>query len=163
MIRQLRQRHRHIVFALGLFLPVAFAVGIAARKPAQLINELPAALAVALQPFENVEWPHADLFAKSPVQVRLLRERNGAGKFAAAFSAAKSFVKPDLFVYWVAGNSNITNTLPDNAILLGEFTSSPLPLPDDAAKSGGVLVLYSLADNEIVEVSKPIQFNNSTK
>lgn len=164
MIRPLRQRHRHIFMVLGVFLPVAFAVGIAARKPAPLANKLPAALTATTQEFNNIEWQRADLFAKSPVQVRLLREQNRAGSFAIALSAAKDCLKPDLLVYWVAGNSSITDTLPGNAQLLGALnSSSPLVLPAGAATQTGVLILYSLADNEIVDVSKPIRFNDSTR
>jgi len=164
MIRPLRQRHRHIFMVLGVFLPVAFAVGIAARKPVPLANGLAAALTATTQEFNNIEWQRADLFAKSSVQVRLLREQNGAGKFAVAFSAANIFLKPDLLVYWVAGNSSITDTLPGNAQLLGAFnSSSALVLPAEAATQTGVLILYSLADNEIVDVSKPIRFNESTR
>ncbi|MEY4918535.1 MAG: hypothetical protein RL616_2448 [Verrucomicrobiota bacterium] len=162
MIRSLRQRHRRIAIVLGMFLSVAFAVGLAARKPMPLEKELPAAFTAPRQ-FEKVGWQRADLFAKSPVQVRLLRGKNGAGKFAAALSAANDFTKPDLLVYWVSGNPNLTNTLPDNAILLGVFNSPALPLPDAAAESSGVLVLYGLADNEIVDVSKAIRFNDSTE
>jgi hypothetical protein len=39
MIRPLRQRHRHIFMVLGFILPVAFAVGIAERKPAPPANK----------------------------------------------------------------------------------------------------------------------------
>ncbi len=164
MIRPLRQRHRQIVIALGIFLPVAFGVGIAARKPAPLVIELPAALEVASQPFKIIEWQRADLFTKAPIQVRLLREHSGAGKFAITLSAAKDFVKPDLLVYWIAGSPNITDTLPENAQLLGAFnSSSSLVLPAEAATQAGVLMLYSLADNEIVDVSKPIRCNDSSK
>jgi len=38
-----------------------------------------------------------------------------------------------------------------------------LPLPVEAASTSGVLVLFSLADNEIVDISKPIQFNQPTR
>jgi hypothetical protein len=80
----------------------------------------------------------------------------GAGRFAVEFSAAKDFVKPDLIVYWVAGSPNLTDKLPGNARLLGAFNSSlALPLSPDAGPGSGVLVLYSLADQEIVEVSRP--------
>jgi hypothetical protein len=163
MIRPLRQRHRHFVIALGIFLPVAFAVGIAARRAVPEVNSLPKELAPAVAQFEAQEWQRADLFTKSPVQVRLMREHSGAGKFAVEFSAAKDFVKPDLIVYWVAGNPTITDKLPDNAILLGSFSSTPLLLLDEITKSTGQLVLFSLADNEIVDVSKTIRFNDSTK
>jgi hypothetical protein len=162
MIRRLRQRHRHVVIALGICLPGLFAVGIAARKPAPMVNELPAALAAARQPSENFEWQRADLFMKSPVQVRLLREPSNSGAFAISFSAAKDFVKPDLLVYWVAGSPEIADSLPEGARLIGAFDpASALVLPPEAAVQTGRLILYSLADNEIVNVSKAIQFNDS--
>lgn len=156
MIRPLRQRHRHMVIALGIFLPVAFAVGIAARKAVPEVNLLPKELAPAAVQFESQEWQRSDLFTKSPVQISLMREHSGSGKFAVEFSAAKDFVKPDLIVYWVAGSPNLTDKLPDSARLLGAFTSSAaLSLSPDAEPDSGALVLYSLADQEIVEVSKP--------
>jgi hypothetical protein len=53
--------------------------------------------------------------------------------------------------------------LPGNAQLLGAFnSSSALVLPAEAATQTGVLILYSLADNEIVDVSKPIRVNEVT-
>ncbi|MSU57238.1 MAG: hypothetical protein EXS35_03485 [Pedosphaera sp.] len=156
MIRPLRQRHRRVVIVLGVILPIAFAVGIAARKPVPGMTSLPKELVASPQTFAVTEWERTDLFAKTPIQVRLFRESVGGGRFAVEFSAAKDFVKPDLIVYWIAGNPNITETLPDNARLLGAFNSSvALPLSPDAASASGVLVLYSLADQKIVEVSKP--------
>lgn len=155
MIRPLRQRHRHMVIALGILLPVAFAVGIAARKPVPVVSELPAALTGAPQKFAAVVWERGDLFTKTPVHVRLLRGQGGVGRFGIGLSAAKDFVKPDLIVYWVAGNPVVTDGPPADAILLGTFGAT-LPLPDESAKSSGSLILFSLADNEIVDVSKPV-------
>jgi hypothetical protein len=120
------------------------------------MTSLPKELVASPQQFAVTEWERAELFTKTPIQVRLLRESAGTGRFAVEFSAAKDFVKPDLIVYWVAGNPNLTDTLPDNARLLGAFNSSvALPLSPDAGSSNGVLILYSLADQEIVEASKP--------
>jgi len=156
MIYSLRLRHRRMVIVLGVILPAAFAVGIAARKPVPSIEQLPTGLVASPQNFAATEWERSDLFVITPTQVRLLRESVGAGRFAVEFSAAKDFVKPDLIVYWVAGNPNITDTLPDRARLLGAFSSSvALPLSPDAGAGSGVLILYSLADQEVVEVSKP--------
>ena len=156
MIRPLRQRHRRMVIALGVFLPVASTVGIAARKLVPGMISLPKEMVALPQMFAVTEWERADLFTESPIQVRLLRERASAAHFGVEFSAAKDFVKPDLIVYWVAGSPNLTGTLPDNARLLGAFNSSvALPLSPDAGSSSGVLLLYSLADQEVVEVSKP--------
>ena len=156
MIRPLRQRHRRMFIVLGVFLPIAFVIGIAARKSVPGMTSLPKELVASTQEFAVTEWERADLFTKTSIQLRMLRESADAGHFAVEFSAAKDFVKPDLIVYWVAANPNITDTLPDNARLLGVFNSSvALSLPPDAAMGSGVLILYSLADQEIVEVSKP--------
>ena len=157
MIRPLRQRHRRMITIIGVLLPIAFAAGIAARRPAPTIATLPTALATTQRHFEAVEWERADLFTKTPIQVRLLRESAGAGHFAVEFSAARDFVKPDLIVYWVAVGTRITDTIPDHAFLVGSFNSSAaLPLPLEAGSASGVLVLYSLADHVIVEISKSL-------
>ena len=155
MTRQLRQRHRRIAIVLGVVLPVALAVGIAARKPVPSVTSLPNELVTSHQKFVAIEWERADLFTKMPIQVRLLRESAGAGHFALEFSAAKDFVKADLLVYWLPANSTITDTIPDQAILLGGFNSGlSLPVPLGVAGKPGTIVLYSLADNAIVAVSQ---------
>jgi hypothetical protein len=163
MIRPLRQRHRRTFLALGIFLPMAFALGIFARKPLPEVKSLPKEISPAINSFADEVWSRADLFPKSPVKIRLLREQSGTGKFAVAFSAEKFFVKPDLLVYWSAGNQSITNALPDNAILLGAFNAPQLSLPAAAEKTDGRLVLYSLADNEIVDSSKPIRLDGLSR
>jgi hypothetical protein len=157
MIRPLRQRHRRMVIALGILLPIAFGLGIAGRKAVPSMDSLPANLVATPQKFEATEWERADLFVKSPIKVRLLREQSNSGRAAVEFSAPTEFVKPDLMVYWVAGDPKLSDTLPDAAQLLGAFSSSSaLALPENLTMQNGALLLYSLADNEIVEVSKPI-------
>jgi len=163
MIRPLRQRHSSTIIALGVFIPVAFAAGIAARKPVPEMDALPKELAPAMAQYDRQEWQRTDLFTKSPVQVRLMREHDGAGKFAIELSAGNDFVKPDLIVYWVAGTPTITDRLPDNAMLLGSFGISTLSLPSEAITGSGILVLFSLADNEVVDVTKSIQLNETAK
>jgi hypothetical protein len=141
---------------IGALLPIAFVLGIAARKPVPSVASLPLELAAAPPAYAAAVWERSDLFAKTPIQVRLLRERAEAGRFALAFSAAKDFLKPDLIVYWAAGNTKITDKLPDNAVLLGAFNPGlVIVLPPNAESSDHVIVLYSLADQEIVAVSKP--------
>ena len=166
MIRPLRQLHRRVFIALGILLPIAFVVGIAARKPTPVVAELPAALAAGSPTFAATEWERDGLFPKSPVQVRLLREQKKSGRFALALIAAKDFVKPDLIVYWVAGTPALADALPDKVILLGAFNAAVLPLSDEAASVSGTLILYSLANGEIVDASKPISLaslNATTK
>jgi hypothetical protein len=156
MILVLRQRHRRVFAALSVLLPIAFAVGIAARRPVPRVENLLPELAAPSAQFTTMVWNRNDLFAKAPVQVRLLR--GDSGRFAVAFAAKADFVKPDLIVYWVAGNAGPTDKLPDNATLLGSFSGGALLVPAEAASASGALILFSLADQEIVDVSKPIQF-----
>ena len=156
MIRPLRQYHRRLFVMLGVLLPVAFVMGVAARKPAPTMTALPGELSPASQEFTVTEWERSDLFVKTPVKVRLLRGRKDPNRLAVELSAAMDFVKPDLIVYWIAGTPNITEAPPDEAHLLGAFGSSGvLSLPPDATSASGVMLLYSLANQEVVEVSKP--------
>jgi hypothetical protein len=93
----------------------------------------------------------------------LLRESGGTDRLAVELFAAKDFVKPDLLVYWARGKAAVADALPEDAILLGTFSSSAFRLPQEATQAEGFLVLYSLADNEIVDRSKPIRFNVSAQ
>ena len=156
MILSLRQRHRHMFAVIGVLLPVAFVVGIAARKPVPANASLPAGLSVSPEKFFAPQWERGDLFARTPIKIRLLRETANSGRFALQFLASKGFQKADLLVYWVAGSPKITDLIPDDAILLGAFNPFVfLAVPSNLESAGGVLVLYSLADHEVVETSKP--------
>ena len=159
MIRPLRQRHRRMVIALGVFLPIAFVVGIAARKPVPTGQSLSVTLAGEPLHFEDVVWDRRDLWVQPAIRTRLLSDKTGGKRFAVELSAVEDIVKPDLIVYWVSGNPKIEDTLPDNATLLGAFVQTkptPLPLPGETAARSGVLVLYSLADHEVIAASKPV-------
>lgn len=164
MIRPLRQRHRHIFLALGFFLPVVFVLGVVARKPFPSMDPLSNSLIATPQKVFAAEWERTDLFVKLPIKVRFLHEEVDTNCFAVEFSTVRDyFIKADLMVYWVAGNPPINDKMPDVSRLLGRFDSGALPLPSEAATNSGVLVLYSLADNEIVDVSKPILFRQKNK
>jgi hypothetical protein len=157
MIRPLRQRHRRIVVGFGILLPIAFATGIVARKPVPVVASLPAALIQPSSAFAAAEWGRSDLFARTHFKVQLRRENAGSRRLAVEFFAGSNFVKPDLIVYWIAGDASITDSVPDSAQLLGGFVQAEaLPLPEDAATRGGRLMLYSLADQEIIDVSIPL-------
>jgi len=163
MIRPLRQRHRRIVIAMGVVLPVVFTLGVAARKPAPTVPSLLTEPAGVHFSSATTVWDRSDLFAKAAIQVRLLRENRSSDRFALRLSAARDFAKPDLIVYWVAETSKVAGSLPDNALLLGVFHSDFLLLPTEAAAQAGLLVLYSLANSEIVDVSRPLRINDSNK
>lgn len=161
MILPLRQRHHRVFTVLGVLLPIAVAVGIAARRPVPGVATLPAGLGSPTEQSTALVWERGNLFAKAPVRVKLFRA--DTGRLAIVFSAPPDFVKPDLIVYWVAGNPTLTDELPNNAVLLGAFSSGALRLPREAVSEGGSLILYSLADQEVVDVSRPIRFNDSTE
>lgn len=156
MILPLRRHHRRVFTVIGIILPMALIAGIAARKPVPT-----AMLSPKLFPgggaFPAEQWERSDLFTKALIHIRLLRETANTKRLAIELSAPKDFVKADLLVYWLPAESKITDAIPDDAILLGVFSpSSPLPLSPGSVSKPGVLVLYSLGDHEIVDVSKSV-------
>lgn len=153
MIRPLRQRHRAIVCTLGVLLPVVFAAGIAARRPAPVAASLPAELATKATDFGNVVWTRADVWPDQRIITRLRRDANGA---IAVDLMSRDPARPDVLVYWTPGKEAASDRLPDNARLLGVLSEhTPLPIPDDVRGKPGRFVLYSLANNEVVTASKP--------
>jgi len=156
MIRPLRQRHRIVVLSLAVILPAAFAVGIATRK------EVPASRAehgFSVQaPNQSELWARSDLWHKKTIHTRLLRVGPEGTQLAVQLVSTERIVRPDVQVYWVPGERDIQHSLPDNAFLLGSFDHSstvPLSMPEAAKEQTGALVLYSLADQEIIATSKP--------
>ena len=158
MIRSLRQIHRRGTIVLGLFLPVALGIGLALRQPVPRMDALPAGLTLPEHRFPFAERERDDLFPKSKVGVRLWREHSAAGRYAVQLMAAPDFVKPDLLVYWIAGPPKKTDIIPSDARLLGVMGAPAIfPLPAGVLPRGGILMLYSLADNEVVDISKPLE------
>jgi hypothetical protein len=159
MILPLRQRHRRMFSVLAVALPVALVLGIAARRPVPTSASLPGGISGEPRRFPASQWTRDDLFTKIPIHVALVRERIDSGQFAVELSAPRNFARPDLLVYWIVGSSTVPDAVPDNAVLLGSFTSSlPLPFSTSQSPSNGMLILYSLADHEVVDVSKSISF-----
>lgn len=139
---------------LGVLLPLALVIGAAARKATPPAEGLSPELSPKTRTFTATDYERDDLFAKSRVKVRLWQDLN-TGQYGVGLVAPKDFIKPDLLVYWLAGRPNVSDELPADATLVGAFVTTVLPLPDEATNKEGVLILYSLADQEIVDVSKP--------
>ena len=156
MIRPLRQRHRIMVLSLTIAVPAAFAMGIATRK------EVPVStLRISGPPGEtrnqSTLWSRNDMWEKMAIRTQLLTVSGGSAQFAIDLVPTNPITRPDLLVYWVAGERKLQELVPDDAFLLGSFdpsTPTPLLLPEAASKQTGILVLYSLADHEIEAVSK---------
>lgn len=159
MILPLRKLHRRLFAVFGIALPLLFTLGIAARKPPALVDNLPPELTPAPTLFNALIGERPELFSKTGIGLQLLRERVTSGAFAVRFVAPKDFAKPDVIVYWVAGQTASAEALPDDAQLLGAFSARELKLPAAATTSEGRLIVFSLADQEIVDVSKPFVAN----
>jgi hypothetical protein len=154
MILPLRRRHRRMFAVLGVLLPLVFIAGVAARKPVPtsvLLSEAP----VERQSFSVLE-DHSDLFPNTGIRVQILRgEANGV---ALQLSAPKDFVKADPLVYWLPAETALKGTIPDEAILLGALkVGTPTVVPPATERQPGTLLLYSLANHEIVTSSKNFQ------
>jgi len=153
MTLPLRRRHRRMFAVIGILLPVAFVAGVAARKP------IPATASNALLPprqtFSQSGWNRSGLFTNVGVRVQLLHDAANTNRIALQISTPKDFVKADLLVYWLPADSILKDNIPDDAVLLGAFASGqPLPMPPTVAQKSGRLILYSLADHEILSVSQ---------
>lgn len=162
MILKLRRRHRFAFAVLGVLLPVALAIGIVGRRAVPQGTELPPELAPQTRTFTATGNEFLDLFPISAVRVSLWQDL-AADQFAVSFSAAKGFAKPDLIAYWNGSPPADTNQLPAQAVFLGAFVAGPLALPAEATATEGCLILYSLADQEMVDVSKPVRFAKATR
>ena len=153
MILPLRRRHRRMFAVIGVLLPVAFVAGVAARKPiptTALANPLPS----GQEKFSINQWERHDLFTNMIIRVQFLREASNTNRTAIRMSAPKDFVKADLLVYRLSTESTIKDTVPDDAVLLGAFVSGQLlPIPPSAAGKPSRLVLYGLADHQIIAIS----------
>jgi hypothetical protein len=147
---------------LGVLLPVLLIMGIAVRRAIPQPETLPSELSPQTVTFTATAYERGDLFDKSPVQVRLWREQ-GTARLAVGFRAEKGFLKPDLLAYWSAAHPTTTDSSLKDARLLGAFVAGPLMLPAEASDSDGHLILFSLANHEIVDVSKPTRFSDSMK
>jgi len=147
---------------LGVLLPVALGLGIAARKPVPRMDGTFAELSDGAIAKADLVWQRDRLFTNAPIQVELLWESGSPAPLIISCKANDDFVRPDVLVYWCTAG-NITDSLPNDAILLGTFSTPRLKLPLDATQKDGMLVLYSLADQEVVAVSLPVRFNDSGK
>ena len=141
-----------MVCAFGVLLPAAFAAGLAARRPAPVAASVPPALGVNARSFGKVVWTKADLWPDQGIVTSLRRDAAGVVAVELAFH---DLAKPDVLVYWAPGKEAAIASLPDDARFLGALANrSPLPIPSDVLGETGRFVLYSLADHEIVAVSK---------
>jgi hypothetical protein len=157
MIRPLRQRHRIMISTLSVIIPTTFALGIATRKVIPL-SPSSANAPAKIGNYTEI-WNRNDLWDKSVLRTRLLKSTSNL--LLVELTSVKQIVRPDLLVYWVPGETRVQDSLPDNAFLLGSFDQAApvsFALPNQATTKSGSLILYTLADHEIIDVSKSVTF-----
>ncbi|MEK7729639.1 MAG: hypothetical protein AAB354_14630 [candidate division KSB1 bacterium] len=151
MIRPLRQRHRFIVFALALFLPLAFVLALSARKTPPRMRELPRALSNEASSFPRVLWMNENLWPDRNLTTRVCGDSIPPSRLALELHPREDFNAPDILVYWSPQNSG--EDLND-AYLLGTLAGKhkrSWPLPEAALQTEGQIVLYSLGHQQILE------------
>jgi hypothetical protein len=156
MIRSLRQRHRVMLITLATIVPTGFAAGLLSRREIPIQATIGAELTARAAPEVEV-WARNDLWSGYNLDTRLVRTGDVPSRFAIEISSKSQIVRPDVLVYWAPREVPVQGGVPDEAILLGKFDSVhplPLPLPEEAVRLTGVVILYSLADQEIVATSK---------
>jgi hypothetical protein len=95
---------------------------------------------------------------KKQLRTRLLTDSTESS-LTLEVTSLEIVVKPDTLLYWIPGNPEINESLPNDAVLLGGWMQDPvrpLNVPTSAKGSQGRLILYSLADHEIVNVTKSL-------
>jgi hypothetical protein len=105
-------------------------------------------------------WLRDDLWENMPLRTRLLSDPTHLN-LALEVTAADPVVRPDVLLYWVPGTSKLNDSLPGDAVLLGAWIQEPvkpLAVPQSAKTGQGRLILYSLADHQILNVSKSLAF-----
>ena len=162
MILPLRHRHRLMVLALSVLVPAGFAFGLAARKSVPIFSPKEGETD-SLSRFGAVQWTRLDLWTNGLVTT-LLAEKENPSSAALQLWTSRQIVRPDVIVYWLPSVRTIKDRLPEESVLLGAFrqgTPTLLQLPANFPRAEGVLVLYSLADQEIVALSKPFAINST--
>jgi len=176
VIRALRERHRKSFYVLAALLPLMFAVALAKRETAPVLERLPGALAPSALALERLVWERESLWDALPITTRLGTTRLGTTRLgttrlgtrhlgatptspsmeelALELVARERIALPDLLVYWSPASEPSTS-LAAGARLLGTFAGERgvYALPAEASRGGGLL-LYSLARAEVIDTAR---------
>src|SRR5215467_2318980 len=91
MTLELRQRHRQVIFPLGMLVGLVFMFGVLNRPSVPVMETLPPELTRQIQSFTATGEERNDLFEKAPVRVRLWRQQQN-GSLAVDFIAPRDFL-----------------------------------------------------------------------
>ncbi len=159
MIRPLRQIHRASAIVLSVTLPIVFVAAIALRSPTPLVAARSGRVNSTESAFKTLVWEKSDLWTKPVIKTRLFSDEPASkpSRLAVQLIPDQSLTRPDVLIYWMPSVAGPLDQVPDDAVLLGSIASHPvMPLPVSPGKTLGALILYSLADHEVLAVSKSI-------
>jgi hypothetical protein len=142
MIQPLRRAHRVIFLVLGIVLPVLFVGGLVARHaPLSPVGPRQDKLT------QNSGGSDFVLnHGSSKFKVRLVENKKGGPEREFLMIPGSGFLAPDVFVYW--SETQPGASISPNAKLLGNL--GPGKLYRIPSGSGGYLVLYSVAQSEVL-------------
>jgi hypothetical protein len=154
MIHPLRRRHRWMMTAITIILPIIFIAGLTVRKPIPATENLPT---VSMTPsaisFSQLLFEKNDLWPGLKITTRVYADQQPVERLAAELHPQDYLKIPDMLVYWHAHLSMQTDKLPDDVYLLGALAGTQklrFILPEPATTQDGSLVLYSLARQKII-------------
>lgn len=149
MIHPLRRRHRRMIFALSVIVPILFMASLFARQaPPEPNEEIPLSFDPPAADF-SLESEHT-FVAEPAITYKVLRDQ-GSNTLALELSSTKPLRWPEVLVYWVS-ESNV-DALPESRVLLGTWAATSArtyALPPDAGGSAGGVLLYSLSQQDVL-------------
>jgi len=154
MIQPLRRRHRRMMAAITIVLPVIFVAGLAVRKPIPATENVPSALMTpSAISFTHLLFEKSDLWTDLNIITRVYGDQQPAERLAVELHPRDYLKIPDMLVYWHRHPSIQTDKLPDDAYLLGALAGTQklrFILPEPAMTQDGSLILYSLVHQKII-------------
>ena len=149
MIQPLRAVHRRAFVALALVLPAILLIGFGARRP----RLGPSAHATDVPDTGNMVRESSTLWQKHSIQSRLYVKQDRPLDTYVVLLPAEGLNEPDLLLYW-ATNAPQGNVLPEEAQLLGAFTTGKAFLLPLNQKRVGYLVLFSPAHQAVFDTAR---------
>ena len=153
MIQSLRRRHRWMMAAVTIILPVIFVAGLAVRKPVPASEQVPAGVAPLAADASHLLFEKDDLWNGLPISTRLFAAQQPATLLAVELHPRVYFKFPEILVYWHSSASTQLDKLPEESYLLGTLAGKEnhrFVLPDSARTHDGALILYSLAQQKLI-------------
>jgi len=156
MINHLRKRHYKMTVLIGIAVPIILSLAVMNKKSPQ-----PSSSAQSVSKIMNTQNQWESTFSKKLKSVKVANSEITLSVAATADSVLSLGLKasggaktniPDLLAYW--HQQNATQTLPENAYLLGPFNSGEVSsnyytLPAMACNVDGFISLYSLAQQRV--------------